>query len=104
MRWQNVRAMARKETRQLLRDSRSLALMFLMPTIMLFLYGYAIRLDIMAAPIGILQESTDAASDELAAHFASSRAFEVRVRLRDRHALAAAIQEGSVWAALVIPH
>ena len=68
MRWQNVRAMARKEILQLLRDARSLALMFLMPTLMLFLYGYAIRLDIMAAPIGILQESTDAASDELTLH------------------------------------
>ena len=104
MRWQNVRAMARKETRHLLRDARSLALMFLMPTIMLFLYGYAIRLDIMAAPIGILQESTDAASDELAAHFAASRAFEVVTRYRDRQALAASIQRGKVWAALVIPH
>ncbi|MGZ5079661.1 MAG: ABC transporter permease [Usitatibacter sp.] len=103
MRWQNVRAMARKETRHLLRDARSLALMFLMPTIMLFLYGYAIRLDIMAAPIGILQESTDAASDELAAHFAASRAFEVVARFHDRRALAASIQQGKVWAALVIP-
>ncbi|HVN36350.1 MAG TPA: ABC transporter permease [Casimicrobiaceae bacterium] len=103
MRWRNVRAMARKETRHLLRDPRSLALMFLMPTIMLFLYGYAIRLDIMAAPIGILQESSDAASNELAAHFASSRAFQVVAHYRDRHQLAASIQRGQVWAAIVIP-
>lgn len=96
--------MARKETRHLLRDARSLALMFLMPTIMLFLYGYAIRLDIMAAPIGILQESTDAASDELAAHVAASRAFQVAARYHDRRELAASIQKGEVWAALVIPH
>jgi ABC-2 type transport system permease protein len=96
--------MARKETWHLLRDARSLALMFLMPTIMLFLYGYAIRLDIMEAPIGILQESADVASDELAAHFAASRAFDVVTRYRDRHELAASIQSGRVWAALVIPH
>jgi len=104
VRWRNVRAMARKETRHLLRDARSLALMFLMPTIMLFLYGYAIRLDIMHAPIGILQESTDVASNDLAAHFAGSRAFEVAARYLDRHELAASIQSGKVWAALVIPH
>jgi len=104
VRWRNVRAMARKESRHLLRDARSLALMFLMPTIMLFLYGYAIRLDIMRAPIGILQESADVASDELAAHFAGSRAFEVVARYSDRQELAASIQKGAVWAAVVIPH
>jgi ABC-2 type transport system permease protein len=104
MRWRNVRAMARKETRHLLRDARSLALMFLMPTIMLFLYGYAIRLDIMEAPIGILQESADVASDDLAARFAASRAFDVVAHYRDRHELAASIQNGRVWAAVVIPH
>jgi len=103
MRWRNVRAMARKETWHLLRDARSLALMFLMPTIMLFLYGYAIRLDIMAAPIGILQESSDAASNEFAAHIAASPAFEVVARYRDRHELADSIQKGRVWAAVVIP-
>lgn len=103
MRWRNVRAMARKETWHLLRDARSLALMFLMPTIMLFLYGYAIRLDIMGAPIGILQESADLASDDLAAHFAASPAFHVVIRYRDRNALAASIQSGQVWAAVVVP-
>ena len=103
MRWRNVRAMARKEIRHLVRDARSLALMFLMPMIMLFLYGYAIRLDIMAAPIGILQESADLESDDLAAHFAGSRAFQVVARYGDRHELAASIQKGKVWAAVVIP-
>ncbi|MGE5667119.1 MAG: ABC transporter permease [Betaproteobacteria bacterium] len=103
MRWRNVRAMARKETRHLLRDARSLALMFLMPTIMLFIYGYAIRLDITGAPLGILQESSDLASNELAAHFAASPAFQIVARYRDRKGLAASIQRGQVWAAVVIP-
>lgn len=103
MRWRNVVAMARKETRHLLRDARSLALMFLMPTIMLFIYGYAIRLDITGAPLGILQESSDLASDELAAHFAASPAFQVLAHYRDRKELAASIQRGQVWAAVVIP-
>lgn len=104
MRLRNVLAMARKEWRHLLRDPRSLALMFFMPTMMLFLYGYAIRLDIMDAPIGILQESQDLASNELAAHFEASRAFQVVRRYSDRAAMAASIQKGEVWAAVVIPH
>lgn len=104
MKLQNIRAMARKEWWHLLRDPRSLGMMFLLPTMMLFLYGYAIRLDIMEAPIGILQESRDTAANELAARFEGSRAFQVVRYFADRHALRAAIQSNEVWAAVVIPH
>ncbi len=103
MRWRNVGAMALKESRHLRRDAGSLALMFLMPTIMLFLYGYAIRLDIMEAPIGVLQESRDLASDELVARFQGSPAFEIVRRFSDRRELADAIEKGDVWAAIVVP-
>lgn len=104
MNLRNVRAVIFKEARHLVRDPRSLALMFLMPTIMLFLYGYAIRLDIMHAPIGILQESSDGASNAIAARFEGSKAFDVVERYADRASLADAIQRGRVWAAIVIPH
>ncbi|HLX27710.1 MAG TPA: ABC transporter permease [Casimicrobiaceae bacterium] len=104
MNWRSVRAVVGKEGRHLIRDPRSLGLMFLMPTIMLFLYGYAIRLDIMHAPIGILQESQDGASNELGARFTGSRAFEVVERYADRRSLADAIRRGRVWAAIVIPN
>lgn len=103
MNLQHVRAMARKEWWHLLRDPRSLALMLLMPTMLLFLFGYAIRLDVTEAPIGLLQESRDAASDELAARFDASHAFDVRQRHHDRASLEEALQRGEVWGALVIP-
>ena len=101
---QHVRAMARKEWWHLLRDSRSLALILLMPTMLLFLFGYAIRLDITDAPIGILQEHQDLASNELASRFEASHAFHVVRYFQDRSELRNAIQDGSVWGALVIPH
>lgn len=99
-----VLTVAAKEVRHLLRDPRSLALMFLLPAMMLFIYGYGIRLDLRAAPIGILQESQDADSRELAAHFAASPAFQVVRRFEDRRALREAVDTHQVWAALVIPH
>ncbi len=103
MRWQSVRAMARKEWWHLLRDPRSLALMLLMPTMLLFLFGHAIRLDIHEAPIGVLDESHSAASRALTAHLAASHAFRVTRHLRSRAALRAALQRGEIWAALAIP-
>jgi ABC-2 type transport system permease protein len=99
----NVLAMARKEVRHLLRDVRSLALMFLLPAMMLFIYGYAIRLDIVHAPIGLLQEAQDAQSRELAAHFEASPAFRVVRHFAGRAQLREAVSKREVWAAVVIP-
>ncbi|HEX7156550.1 MAG TPA: ABC transporter permease [Burkholderiaceae bacterium] len=104
MKLRNVLAMARKEWRHLLRDPRSLAQMFLLPAMMLFIYGYALRLDIFEAPVGQLQESRDAASDELAERIGASRAFRIERRYRDRAQLQDSIAAHEVWAAFVIPH
>ena len=100
---QHVRAIARKEIWHLLRDPGSLALMLLMPVMLLFLFGYALRLDLYEAPIAVIQESRDAATEELIAHFAASRAFRIALRSNDRRDAAAALQKGQVWAALVFP-
>jgi ABC-2 type transport system permease protein len=103
MKLRNVLAMARKEVRHLVRDARSLALMFLLPAMMLFIYGYGIRLDISHAPIGILMEEHDAAARDLAADFEGSAAFSVVRRLADRRALHDALMRRDVWAAVVVP-
>jgi len=104
MRLQHVRAMARKEWWHLLRDPRSLAFILLMPLMQLFLFGYAVRLDISEAPLGILQEHRDAQSDAVVAHFQASRAFRLVGYFHDRKALRAALQSDRIWAGLVIPY
>ncbi len=102
--WQHVRAMARKEWWHLLRDWRSLALILLMPGMLLFLFGYAIRLDITQAPIAIVQESPSGCARELAARFAASQAFRVTLSPTDRRVATQALHAGRVWAVLVIPY
>ncbi|WP_455219831.1 ABC transporter permease [Kaarinaea lacus] len=103
MRMQHIRAMARKEWWHLFRDPRSLALILLMPTMLLFLFGYAIRLDITEAPIGVFQESRDGLANELAAHLDASHAFQVTHYFTNRDQLRDAIQQGDVWGVIVIP-
>ena len=103
MKFQHVRAMARKEWWHLLRDPRGLAMILLMPTMLLFLFGYAIRLDIVEAPIGVLQQSHDTVADELVARFDNSRAFHVVRYFKSRREIRQAIQRGDVWGALVVP-
>lgn len=103
MKIQHIRAMARKEWWHLVRDPRSLALILLMPTMLLFLFGYAIRLDITEAPIGVLQETRDAVTNEIASHLDASHAFKVTRHFSNRKQLRDAIQYGEVWGAIVIP-
>ena len=65
-------ALIRKESRQILRDPSALAMAFLLPVILLFLFGYGVSLDIDHVPIGLTVE-TDAPS---AADFAGSLAHQ----------------------------
>jgi ABC-2 type transport system permease protein len=103
MKLRKVLAIAHKEVRHLMRDARSLALMFLLPTMMLFIYGYAIRLDISHAPIGLLLEEHETSARDLAAHFEHSPAFDVVQHFPSRQALHEALVRRDVWAAIVIP-
>ena len=104
MKLQHVRAMVRKEWWHLLRDPRSLAMILLMPLMLLFLFGYAVRLDISEAPMGVLQESRDALSNDIVARFDASHAFQVTSRFLDRKSLRSALQTGQISAGLIVPY
>jgi ABC-2 type transport system permease protein len=67
--------MARKEIYHILRDPRSLAIVFAMPLLMTFLYGYAIDLDIDTVVIGIIDFDRSTDSRELAESFYRSTYF-----------------------------
>jgi len=102
MNLQHIGAMARKEWWHLLRDPRSLAMILLMPMMLLFLFGYAIRLDINHAPIGVVQESRDAASNQIIARFQGSNAFDVTF-YSSRNEMTKALQHGDIWGGIVVP-
>ncbi|MDR2128256.1 MAG: ABC transporter permease [Burkholderiaceae bacterium] len=74
---QRLGALARKEALQLLRDPSALLLAFVLPVVMLFLFAYAVSLDIRTIRLGVMRQSDDAASTSLAAAFAGSRYFSV---------------------------
>ncbi|MGH7505494.1 MAG: ABC transporter permease [Longimicrobiales bacterium] len=57
-----VRALARKEIRQLLRDPRSRGLMFVAPVIQLLLFGYAVNTDVQRAATFVVDHDRTAES------------------------------------------
>ncbi len=67
--------MIRKESRQILRDPSSIAIAFVLPVVLLFLFGYGVSLDAKHIPVGIVIEQPDLASRSLAGSFERSEFF-----------------------------
>ncbi len=67
--------MVRKESLQILRDPSSISIAFVMPVVLLFLFGYGVSLDARDIPIGIVIEQPDTASDSFAGTFDRSEFF-----------------------------
>jgi ABC-2 type transport system permease protein len=69
--------LVRKEFLQILRDPSSIAIAFLMPIVLLLLFGYAVSLDAEHVPIALVIERPSAEATSLAGAFAGSRYFEI---------------------------
>jgi ABC-2 type transport system permease protein len=92
-----------KETRELVRDPITMWLALLMPLVMLFLFGYAVTLDVSGLRIGIYDESRSPASRELAERFAATDNFAVPQRFESMRAVVDAMQRSQVRLVVVIP-
>lgn len=96
-------AMARKEAMQLRRDSRSLALAFVLPLVMLLVFGFAITTDVENIQTAVLDRDQTADSRQLVEAFARSGYFTVAVRPEREGDIEALIDQGKVRVALTIP-
>jgi ABC-2 type transport system permease protein len=67
--------MIRKESLQIIRDPSSISIAFIMPVVLLFLFGYGVSLDAKLIPVGIVIEQPDAATQSLAGAFERSEFF-----------------------------
>ncbi len=67
--------MIRKESLQIIRDPSSIAIAFVMPVVLLFLFGYGVSLDAKRIPVGLVIEQPDAATQSLAGAFERSEFF-----------------------------
>lgn len=86
-------AIARKEVIQLRRDPRSVALAFVLPLIMLLIFGYAITLDITNIRVAVFDEDFSPQSRRLVDAFVASRYFTVADPLH-RYAEIEAVLDG----------
>ncbi|HWJ70766.1 MAG TPA: ABC transporter permease [Sphingobium sp.] len=71
-------AMLVKESRQILRDPSTALIAFVLPMVLLFLFGYAVNLDTARTRIGLSMQDSSEAAASLAGAYQSSRWFDVR--------------------------
>lgn len=95
-------AIARKEAIQLRRDPRSLALAFLLPVLMLLLFGYAITLDVTDIRLAVVDRSMTVESRRLVDAFVRSGYFSVAERPQTPSVAEEAIRRGRATAVLGI--
>ncbi|HEX7124812.1 MAG TPA: ABC transporter permease [Thermodesulfobacteriota bacterium] len=103
MRLARLFAVARKEVIQIRRDPRSLAMAFVIPMILLFLFGYALTLDVDDLTTIVYDQDRTAASREFLARFEESGYFRVVAHAEAYGDLERAIDAGRAQVGLVVP-
>ena len=103
MKAQRLLAVSRKEFLHVRRDPRSLGLGIAIPVVLLLLFGYVLTLDVDKVPLAIRDLSRTPESREIVSRFEGSRYFQVALRAEGYPEVEAAIDDGRVLAALVIP-
>lgn len=93
--WRRLRALCVKETRQILRDPSSGIIAFLLPLVLLVIFGYGINLDATGVRLGVLDEDGGADSVAFVAKLSGSPYFRVTVA-HDRATLDRLLEDGDV--------
>jgi ABC-2 type transport system permease protein len=70
-----LRGMVHKEFLQILRDPSSIAIAFVMPMVLLFLFGYGVSLDAKDVPVALVADHPDTHTARLLSAFAHSAYF-----------------------------
>ena len=96
-------AVARKEVIQILRDSRSLLIVVLMPVTLMLLFGYGVNLDLKGLPVYVYDQEGSQQSQDLLKRFQSSRYFTVARVVSSYPEIARALDDGHAKMAIVIP-
>jgi len=99
-----ILAIIRKEVLHILRDTKSVFIIFMMPVIMVVLYGYAITFDIKDIKLGIVDRDHTPASRALIEKLTASEHFKIRARADNAHQVENLMMQRRIIAALVIPN
>lgn len=102
IRRRRLKALIVKEFLQIIRDPSSILISFVLPIVLLFLYGFGVSLDMDTIRIGLILEDTSPDAESFAESLFASPYFEVYVG-RHRNELIEKMIRGEIRGLIVIP-
>jgi ABC-2 type transport system permease protein len=96
-------AVAHKEVVQILRDTRSLIIVVIMPVVLVLLFGYGVNLDLKGLPVYVYDRDGSQQSQDLLKRFQASDYFDIVRVVNDYPALARALDNGDAKMGIVVP-
>ncbi len=98
-----ILTVAKKELLHIIRDPRTLVVMFLMPVVQLFLLGYAATTDIEHLRTVVLDADRSPQSRDLLDAYRTSNYFDIVATVSNERDMARMVDAGEVRAGLIIP-
>lgn len=92
-----------KESRHILRDTRTLVILFAMPVLLVFLFGYTVTNEFRDARVAIVDHAGDELSGELTRHLLASGHFDLAARPTTSDELDDLFEAGAIKLAVVLP-
>ncbi|MBM3284825.1 MAG: ABC transporter permease [Candidatus Aminicenantes bacterium] len=99
----HVRAVAKKEFRQILRDRRTLGMLLFLPAFLLIMYGYALNFDVKHLALAVLDKEKSQRSREFYERFTRSEYFDLKYVLGTDADIDKLMGEGRIHVAIVVP-
>ncbi|MEK7953489.1 ABC transporter permease [Luteolibacter soli] len=100
--FRRLRALCWKETLQIFRDPSSNLIAFVLPLLLIFVFGFGINLDTPILKIGLLNEATGEDASGLASALEGTPSMEVR-RFESREAMERAMVDSQIRGFMIIP-
>jgi ABC-2 type transport system permease protein len=100
--WRRLRALCRKETYEIVRDPSSIVIAFVMPVLLLTIFGYGINLDSAAIRVGLLVEDEGVEAARFAAALDSTPYLAAR-RAASRAELSRRLDSGEIRGFVILP-
>ncbi len=101
--WKRFAAIVKKEFIQVKRDRISMVMPFMMPIVMMFLFGYAVNTEVDEVPTAVLDLNRTAESRAFIEHFAASGYFRIDGFVDNEKEIHEAVNADVIKVGLIIP-
>ena len=93
----------KKEFQHILRDKRTMLVLFGMPIVQIILFGFALTTEVKESKIAVLDQSKDAMSQQLLEQFGASKYFQIYQMISSPTEIEPALESRHVKMVMIIP-